>query len=555
MIFTCSFLSFFFFFSRDGTVLAVGATGECSFSSGVGASTVQNCSLGVRTGAVYIYFRSPDGVWKFGQYIKASNAAANNQFGYVVSLSGDGRTLVVSAINERSLGRGVNPSDQTQSPNVTSGAVYVFSQGVNATQWSQTTFIKASNAMAARSGSFGSAAALSLDGRTLVVGDSAESGSSTGINGDQNTFTALMSGAAYVFQLDPSSLQWAQVAYFKASNSAPIILFGSSVSVDSDGSNILVGASYENGGSTGVDNSNIADSAQSGAAYLFSKSAQGVWSQAHYIKASNTADFAYFGGAAALSGDASTAAVSALGDSTNGTGVGASQQFPLTQIDSGAAYVYSRTIVVPVVPPVVIPSGSSVNLSGLVVIPSDVVVSVQGALSVTGTLSVSGQLNIASGGSLVVSGPLTVSGNISVSNSNQIQSQGQFVILSGSSLTVSTSAPGTVVVATFSSVSGSFSSVFAVSANSGDACNLPVNPPVSSYGSTSLTVTISFANKCTANNNSGLSVGAIAGIAVGAAVGVAIIGALIGIAVHRRNQRNLMNQVQSQLAKSKAITD
>ncbi|MBL4851274.1 MAG: hypothetical protein JKY90_03195, partial [Gammaproteobacteria bacterium] len=55
-------------------------------------------------------------------YIKASNTGANDFFGRTVSLSGDGNTLAVGAIGERSNATGINNGDETNNAATQSGA-------------------------------------------------------------------------------------------------------------------------------------------------------------------------------------------------------------------------------------------------------------------------------------------------------------------------------------------------------------------------------------------------------------------------------------------------
>src|SRR4051812_9613222 len=57
-------------------------------------------------------------------YIKASNPAEGNQFGYAVAVSGDGNTMAVSSPFENSGATGVNGNQKDNSKD-DSGAVYV----------------------------------------------------------------------------------------------------------------------------------------------------------------------------------------------------------------------------------------------------------------------------------------------------------------------------------------------------------------------------------------------------------------------------------------------
>ena len=80
-------------------------------------------------GAVYVFTRrSNAAIWSQQAYVKASNTGAGDRFGTSVSMSRDGNSLAVGAINE---------DGGTEN----SGAVYVFTR--SSTTWSQQAYIKA----------------------------------------------------------------------------------------------------------------------------------------------------------------------------------------------------------------------------------------------------------------------------------------------------------------------------------------------------------------------------------------------------------------------------
>ena len=133
---------------------------------------------------MYIYTRSGT-IWSQQAYIKASNVATSDQFGYSVSLSADGNGLAVGAIGEDSNTTGIN-SDQTNNSASSSGAAYVFTR--SGTSWSQQAHVKAIDTGAGDS--FGQSVSLSGDGSTLAVG--AWANNSTYSNSDRV-------GAAYIY--------------------------------------------------------------------------------------------------------------------------------------------------------------------------------------------------------------------------------------------------------------------------------------------------------------------------------------------------------------------
>ncbi len=315
--------------SGDGTTLAVGAAGEDSNATGIGGD--QSNSAASNSGAVYLFTRSA-GTWSQQAYIKASNAEANDWFGYRVALSGDGTTLAVGAHFEDSGATGIG-GDQANNSTSASGAVYVFAKSAGG--WSQQAYVKASNTKAGDE--FGSSVALSGDGNTLAVGAPDEGSRATGINGDQNDHSSTYSGAAYVFTR--SAGVWSQQAYVKASNTRAGAWFGWSVALSGDGRTLAVAATYESSKATGVNGDQSDTSTRnSGAVYVFARSAGG-WSQQAYVKASNTGADDGFGTSLGLSVDGSALAVGAYRESSRATGIGGNQA-DNTAVDSGAVYLY-----------------------------------------------------------------------------------------------------------------------------------------------------------------------------------------------------------------------
>jgi hypothetical protein len=231
--------------------LAVGAWGE----DGDATSSVGNPNNSASgAGAVYVYTRSGT-VWSLEAYLKASNAAATDYFGYSVSLDAD--TLAVGAVNEDGDAGSTAAAPNEAASN--SGAVYVFTR--SGTTWSQQAYLKAFNA--GSNDNFGNA--VSLSGESLIIGARYEQGdnSSTVDNPNNN---ANYAGAAYVFTRNGSA--WSQQAYLKASNAAYADRFGSSVALDID--TMAVGAIYEASDATGVNGDPSNNSAgQSGAVYIF----------------------------------------------------------------------------------------------------------------------------------------------------------------------------------------------------------------------------------------------------------------------------------------------
>jgi cysteine-rich repeat protein len=246
--------------SGDGSTLAVGARIENSAATGINGDQTNNSAPA--SGAVYVFTRSGT-VWSQQAYIKASNTSVSDEFGYSISLSGDGSTLAVGAVGEDSAATGIN-GNQTDNSATNAGAVYVFAR--SGTAWSQEAYVKASNTGA--TDNFGYSVALSGDGSVLAVGAYLEDSAATSTNGSQADNSAPNAGAAYVFAR--SGATWSQQTYVKAFNTAPSDGFGSCVALSGDGSTLAVGAYQEDSAATGVggDQSNN-NASNSGAVYVY----------------------------------------------------------------------------------------------------------------------------------------------------------------------------------------------------------------------------------------------------------------------------------------------
>jgi hypothetical protein len=319
-----------FALAADGATLAIGAYGEDSSANGINGNQADNSAS--NSGAVYVFTRSA-GVWSQQAYVKASNAGADDWFGWSVALAADGNTLAVGAPAEDSSATGIN-GNQADNSASNSGAVYVFTR--SASVWSQQAYVKASNAGA--DDWFGSSVALADDGDTLAVGAQSEDSSATGIGGNQADNSALNSGAAYVFIRSGSI--WSQQAYVKASNTEAGDSFSFSIALTADGNTLAVGAIGEGSNAIGIGGDQADNSAGylPGAAYVFFRSGN-TWSQQAYVKASNTGFGDLFGYSIALAADGNTLAVGAIGEGSSTIGIGGNQA-DNSAGDSGAVYLY-----------------------------------------------------------------------------------------------------------------------------------------------------------------------------------------------------------------------
>lgn len=239
----------------SGDTIVVGASSEDGSATGVNG-VVDND--GNNSGAAYVFSRSGTS-WTQVAYLKASNTDPEDRFGNTVAISGN--TIVVGSVNERGSVGGINPVSNNDI--LRTGAVYVFVD--NGAGWEPQATIKA--AAPTFNDEFGHRVA--LRGDLLAVAAWKESGSSTGLDGDESADGAASSGAVYLFTREGSI--WTQARYFKASNAGSGDQFGTSLALSSEdaGDLIVVGAGDEDGSSTGVNGPDNNGLANAGAAYAF----------------------------------------------------------------------------------------------------------------------------------------------------------------------------------------------------------------------------------------------------------------------------------------------
>ena len=210
--------------SDDGNTVAAGAGDEDCLTPGVNPPGCDNDSpprgaANIWVGAAYVFVRS-ETTWTEQAFIKANNPRPYNSFGVKLALSGDGNTLAVSAYLEDNASQGIraperqpflivdhlDPWRAQRNQAEESGAVYVYTR--SAATWTQRAYVKGSNTEAGDE--FGSAVALSGDGRIMAVGAHNEASAATGIHAPSpNGFGATSvaqadnsaddSGAVYVF--------------------------------------------------------------------------------------------------------------------------------------------------------------------------------------------------------------------------------------------------------------------------------------------------------------------------------------------------------------------
>ena len=284
-------------------------------------------------GAAYVFTRSAN-VWTQQAKLVASDAAANDRFGWSVALEGD-RAVV-----------GANEDDLA---NANQGSAYVFSR--SGSLWSQQSKLTATDG--ALNDEFGYAVAVS--GSTILVGAHSR-GSSTGyayaftfaagawtqqakitatdaaqgdyfgwsvaLEGDtaligapgDDVSSAFEQGSAYVFVR--AGVLWTQQAKLSAADGAGNDQFAWKLALSGD--TVLVGAHFDS----------VGTAVKQGSAYAFTRSG-GVWSQQAKLVAADGLRDDEFGYGLALSSD--TAIIGAPFDDVGGNA------------DQGSAYAFTRS--------------------------------------------------------------------------------------------------------------------------------------------------------------------------------------------------------------------
>ena len=197
--------------SMSGDYIVIGAYCEDG-----GADNYSNA------GSAYIFKRDLGlDTWTQVDILRASDIAAEDNFGYSVNISGD--YLIVGATDEDGGVNGINEA----------GAAYIFKRDDGASTWSEVAILHASDRAA--EDHFGYTVGIS--GNYAIVSTIDEDGGS----GD----TVINAGAAYIFKNNGSD-NWAAVDILRASDMAEGDRFGKSVCIS--GSCAIIGAYAENGG-------------------------------------------------------------------------------------------------------------------------------------------------------------------------------------------------------------------------------------------------------------------------------------------------------------------
>ena len=248
--------------TSDGLVMVVGAF-------------TYDTTAGTDAGKVYTYKRATiDDTWTEVNQLTASDAADSDRFGHSVALSSDGLILVV----------GTHTADTAGTD---AGKVYTYKRATIDDAWVEVNQLTASDAQ--NYDYFGISVAISDDGLILVVG---APGEDTAVN---------YGGKVYTYKRATVNDTWTEVNQLTASDAADSDEFGFSVSVNSEGLILLVGAWRKDG-----------TYLNEGKVYTYKRATiDDAWTEVNQITPSNVAADDYrFGVAASISDNGLLAIIS-----------------------------------------------------------------------------------------------------------------------------------------------------------------------------------------------------------------------------------------------------
>jgi FG-GAP repeat len=248
--------------------------GEFGFSVALGATKEGNTALiggpgdNSLSGAAWVFTRTA-GVWtQQGAKLTGSGESGAGQFGVSVALaSNEGNTALIGG----------------RADNTEVGAAWVFTRTTGV--WSQQGS-KLTGSGESGKGDFGSSVALASEGNTALIGGRGDS---------------AFVGAAWVFTR--SAGVWTQQAKLTGGGGSGAPDLGESVALSSLGNTALVGGPGDN--------------ALAGAAWVFTRSESGAWTQqGTKLTGSGESGAGEFGNSVALSSEGNTALIGGPGDTT-----------------------------------------------------------------------------------------------------------------------------------------------------------------------------------------------------------------------------------------------
>ena len=330
--------------SADGTTLAFGSSDHIAREEFAHEGTHSMSGLG----AVYIYERR-NGQWSKQAVLLPDSPVHSADFGVALALSADGRTVATSDPRQSNISK-VDSShpDYNRQSVYSHGAVFIYAHSKEG--WKRQAYLTAPTIAAFDR--FGKSLSLSADGRILAVGEPfddsghrrpaplpSDAGSDHQDSGDS---VVTNSGSVHIYTRTGQT--WSRKASLKGSDPVYEDIFGSSVSLSSNGRVLAVGApryshSFGFYSRIPVDYPyRPTDFRHAGSAYVFARQKE-VWTQTEKIRVSTEDVRDAFGAVVSLSADGTTLAVGAPEE--NNTGLDTNTGRPAQCQNTGAAYVFT----------------------------------------------------------------------------------------------------------------------------------------------------------------------------------------------------------------------
>jgi hypothetical protein len=300
-----------YFFSKSGSTWSQMVRTWPGNDAGYGNATAMNSdgtyavvsawyddANGTNSGAVFVYNRSGSTWSQQQKVISPDTDNLPDNFGFDVDINPSATYMIVGS-----------PGDDTGGTD--RGAAMIYTR--SGSTWTLQQKIQSSDAQ--NSDLFGKSVSINSDGSYAIIGAPSEDGASTDV------------GAAYIFTRSGST--WTQQAKLTASDAQTSDYFsygndGGGVSINDDGTYVVIGATNEDGGA-GDPLSNA------GAAYVFTRSGS-TWTEQAKITASDAAANDWLGYRVIMNSDATLMAIMAR-----------SAAHPTYGTNAGAIYVYTRS--------------------------------------------------------------------------------------------------------------------------------------------------------------------------------------------------------------------
>ncbi len=257
---------------KSGEEVGNGQFGASVALSADGNTVLVGAPASAGGGAVWVFTRSGSTWAQQGEKITGAEQSAGSEFGRSVALSAEGDTAVVGA-----------PGDGGEA-----GAIWVFTRSEGAEAWSQQGLKLAPEiGEEVGNGQFGASVALSAEGNTATVGAPTDN-----------------SNVGAVWAFTRTGAIWTQQrTKITGGEEVEEGRFGASVALGAEGNTALIGGP--------------GDSKETGAAWAFTRSAEGVWAQQGAKLTAETGEESEkgaFGSSVGLSFDGDTALIGGPGD-------------------------------------------------------------------------------------------------------------------------------------------------------------------------------------------------------------------------------------------------